>query len=400
MFRGTLVAQIISVFVGIYLAKLYGENAYGYFGFFVSIIGISTIIGTLQLENCIVTSKNKQESKQWFSFLTFTIPIVITLLFLILLLFSVSIKTEKLNTTLLLFGFLGALLTTFNLNHQNLYTYNKQFSILSNHRILIALFTVVFQFIFYQSFTVLGLVYGYCSAHFFLLCYNLYLNKNNLIRINFNEIKKGIKTNTNLIKYLLPSNIINGLANNLMPILILSFFGPEKAGIYFFSFKILATPLFLISSSVSQVYFKESIELTKKEDGSLFKMTKKVVGLNILLMSCFLLLINTIGIYFLEYFFEDQWSNLRTYLIILSFLIITRSSFNPISSLIVVLDKNKIGLLFNSYLFVVNLIAIYVGTLYHQILYTVIVLSLFSGMGYLVLLNYFLNQLKKQNINA
>lgn len=394
MFRGTLVAQAITVFIGIYLAKLYGENAYGYFGFFISITSISSVIGTLQLENCIVTAKSKEESRYWFRFLSFSIPIVLTLVFLLLISFSIIIEIEKLSSTILILAFIGSLLITYNLKHQNLYTFDKRFLILSNTKIFIAFFTVLFQYLFYTYFPIFGLIYGFCIAHSAILIYNFYQHKNSLGKVDFTTIKKNIQTNTNIVGYLLPSNIVNSLANNLMPILILFFFGVEKAGVYFFSIKILATPLFLISSSISQVYFKESIELKNNKDGSLFKITKKIVALNLVLMSCFLLFINTIGISILEYFFENQWVNLRSFILILSFLIIARSTFNPISSLIVVLDKNKTGLFFNCYLFATNCIAIYFGTFFKDILVTVILVSLFGGTGYLVLLRYFFTQLK------
>lgn len=394
MFRGTLIAQAITVFIGIYIAKLYGENAYGYFGFFFSIVSVSSIIGTLQLENCIVTAKSKEESRHWFRFLTFSIPIVITLVFLLLTSFSMVIELEKLNSTILILAFFGSLLVTYNLKHQHLYTFDKRFLILSNTKIFTAFFTVLFQYLFYTSFPILGLIYGFCISQFTVLIFNFYQHNKNLGKINFNKIKTEIKTNSSIISYLLPSNVINSLGHNLMPILILFFFGVEKAGVYFFSTKILATPLFLISSSISQVYFKESIDLKKNKDRNLFKKTKKIVALNLVLMSCFVLVINTIGISILEYFFENQWTDLRSFILILSFLIIARSTFNPISSLIVVLDKNKTGLFFNCYLFAINFIAIYLGAFLNDILVTVIVVSLFGGIGYLVLLNYFLKQLK------
>jgi O-antigen/teichoic acid export membrane protein len=111
-------------------------------------------------------------------------------------------------------------------------------------------------------------------------------------------------------------------------------------------------------------------------------------------MMGFLILLNTIGIYILEYFFDEKWNNLRPYILILSLLVFARTSFNPISSLIVVLNKNSEGLIFNSYLFIVNLIAIYFGYLYGDITITIFILATFGGIGYFLLLAYILNHLK------
>ena len=60
MFKGTIIAQIIAVLAGVYLAKLYGEEAYGFLGGFISITSIASIIGTLELNNCIITSKTEK----------------------------------------------------------------------------------------------------------------------------------------------------------------------------------------------------------------------------------------------------------------------------------------------------------------------------------------------------
>ena len=179
-----------------------------------------------------------------------------------------------------------------------------------------------------------------------------------------------------------------------MPILILSFFGAKEAGVYFFSIKILGTPLFLISSSISKVYFQKSSELLTENKSDLLKLTKNIVTTNLILMLTFLIVINTVGMYILEHFFDEKWNNLRLYTLILSILIFARTSFNPISSLIVVLNKNLESLIFNIYLFIINLVAIYVGYLYNDITITIFILAIFGGVGYLLLLAYFLNYLK------
>jgi O-antigen/teichoic acid export membrane protein len=111
-------------------------------------------------------------------------------------------------------------------------------------------------------------------------------------------------------------------------------------------------------------------------------------------MLAFLIVVNTVGMTILESIFNNKWNNLRSYSLILSILILGRSTFNPISSLVVVLNKNLESLIFNIYLFIVNLIAIYFGYLYNDITITILILAIFGGMGYILLLAYFLNHLK------
>ncbi|EAR11685.1 hypothetical protein PI23P_00735 [Polaribacter irgensii 23-P] len=89
---------------------------------------------------------------------------------------------------------------------------------------------------------------------FNLTIFNIFENSNVLSKINFENINKGLKQNISTVKHLLPSNVINSSTNNLMSILILTFFRAKEAGVYFFSLKILGTSLSLISSSIANVF--------------------------------------------------------------------------------------------------------------------------------------------------
>ncbi|MEO9571331.1 MAG: oligosaccharide flippase family protein [Polaribacter sp.] len=394
MFRGTLISQVFAVIGSLFLAKIYGEEAYGVFGVFISTINITSIISTLQLDKCIVTSKHKKESINWFNFLLILIPLISILISLLLFLISNYFFEEKFDLTIILLATIGSLIFTYNIINESYFTFNKEFSTISNSRVFLTIGNVLFQFVLYSYYNLLGLIIGFLISQFFLLLYYLFKNRSVFSKTNFKAIKNGIKMNATIVKFLLPSNTINSFANNLMPILILTFFGAKEAGVYFFSIKILGTPLFLISSSISKVYFQKSSELLIENKSELFKLTKKIVTTNLLLMLGFLIIVNTVGMYILEHFFDKNWINLRLYTLILSILIFARTSFNPISSLIVVLNKNLESLIFNVYLFIINLIAIYVGYLYNNITITIFVLAIFGGVGYLLLLAYFLNHLK------
>ena len=76
MFRGSFVSQVIAIIGTLFLAKVYGEKAYGFFGVFISIVSIVSILSTLQLDKCIITSKNKKVSINWFNFLLILVPLI------------------------------------------------------------------------------------------------------------------------------------------------------------------------------------------------------------------------------------------------------------------------------------------------------------------------------------
>ena len=74
MFKGTLIAQIIAVVSSFFVAKIYGSEAYGILSIFIGFSSIFSILNTLQLDNYIITSKNKIIRTNWFNFLFLLIP--------------------------------------------------------------------------------------------------------------------------------------------------------------------------------------------------------------------------------------------------------------------------------------------------------------------------------------
>jgi len=399
MFKGTIIAQIIGVVGSVILAKIYGSEAYGIFGVFISISSLLTIINTLQLDKTIVTLKSESESKNLMNSL-FLITIVISLTFSIIYYFITTFfELDLFNINIITLSIIASILYSFNRIHESFLTFKKKFQPISNVKIFTVIFNISFQLLLYNKFKFMGLVYGSTISIVLITIFYFFKNIKYLKKIDLQQLKQSITSNSSIVKYIFPSTLINSLAINLMPILILAFFSLKDSGIYFLSLKILATPLFLISSSISQVYYQKSTEMLYNSKEQLFALTKQLVFINLGIMLMFLIVINTVGIYLLEFMFDKNWENLRLFTFILSFLILARSSFNPISNIIIVLNKNHISLLFNIYLLLVNSTAIYIGYTNNTIVQTILILSIFGGFGYIALLFYFLKELKKLNPN-
>lgn len=394
MFRGTFLGQIIAVIGSLFLAKIYGTEAYGVFGVFISIASIGSIINTLQLEKCIVTTKSGAGSNQWYLLVNSIIPLVSILLLLITLLFFEFNLTITSNKTIIYLGVLGAIWISFYTTNESLLTFKKRFDIISNAKIIVPIFNVALQYILFSYYNVYGLVYGYIIAQTLIVLYFLWKNKKAFSALNLRFLKEEFQTQKSLLTELLPANTLNGIAIHVMPILILTFFGAAEAGVYFFTTKLLSTPLFLLSSSVSQVYFQKASELYHTNRMALFPLTKKIIKTNGLIMLVLLILINTLGMFILELILDESWAYVSQYTLLLSALILARSLFNPVSSLIVILRKHQSSLWFNLYLIVSNGLAIYIGVEYASISYAIAVVSLLGTLGYLSLLGYFWKVLK------
>ena len=395
MFKGTLLAQLTGTIGTIFLAKLYGSEAYGIFSIFISISSVLTILNTFQYDKSIVTTKIESENKNLMTALFLLTIFIASITFVGYYTYTYYTQTNLLKFSIIVSLYIGSILLSFNRIHESYFTFKKDFRPISKAKIITALLNIFFQFLLFYEYKINGLIYGNLISLFFICIYYFSKNKKHLVKIDFQLFKRSLITNQTFAQYLFPSVLVNNLAINLMPILIATFFSLKDSGVYFFSLKILAAPLFLISSSLSQVYYQKSAELLFNSKGKLFDLTKKLILSNLGIMFLFLVMINTFGIFLLELIFDDNWNNLRVFTLILSFLILAKSSFNPISSIIIVLNKNHIGLYFNIYLLMINLIAIFIGYTTSNILNTVIILSIFGGCGYIILLFYFLNELQQ-----
>ena len=400
LFKGTVISQLIGLIGSLVLAKIYGAEAYGAFGIFVSISAVLAIINTLQLNHAIIIAKNQHESKNLVNAL-FMLALILTFFWCLFLGLS-SIFVEEVNSkfNIILLAIFGGLFYTYINILESDFTFSKNFKPIANAKVLTTVFNIGFQLLIYNKFKFLGLIYGNLIAIIVITLYYFIVNNGFTIKINLTLLKQSITNNRSIIKYILPSSLLNSTSINLIPILLVAFFSLKESGEYFLSIKILAAPLFLISSSVSKVYYQKSAELLINAKEKLYDLTKKLTTLNFFIMFTFIVLINTIGITLLEYLFNKNWENLRIFTLILSFLIIAKSLFNPISNIIIVLNKNYISLLFNSYLLVVNITALVIGNAFSNIIISISLLSFFGGLGYVFLLIYFLKKLKKLKNDA
>lgn len=381
-----------------YLAKMYGPDSYGIYKVFTSYVFILPVLGSLQLDSIMVMQKGSKEIRNLFSgILLVSFTLIASIVLVLCVLKSLNwVKIELPFYVLVLCG-VGGVLTAWNLTQNSMFTKYKLFKQISTALIVAAVFSVVFQGIFYYlGWLNYGLIYGWLIGLVASFVYNAKVSKGRLKKIDIPLFKKNVKENFNIVKFSYTSSAINSIANNLMPILILGYFSALEVGVYGLAFTILSTPLVMLSGSVSRVYFQKAVTLFHHDKLSLKQLTYRVSFSSFLVILVFVLLLNTVGIYVLEIIYQGhEWIGLRTYILILSLWILARSGINPIASIMVVIDKNEYSLIFNIYLVLVNLIAIYLGVINENFLYCLCFFSVFSSVGYFVQYFMILSDLNK-----
>lgn len=398
LLAGNTISKAILIIGGFYLAKWYGPESYGVYTVFLSYIVILPALSSLQLDNILMLQKGSKDVRNMFSGTVLIIFLITSLLVTVSsLLKGLGLIHIDLPFYIIILCGIGGILTGWNLTQNAMFTKYKLFKQISTAFILASLCSVTFQLVFYLiGWKENGLIYGWLVGLIASFFYNLRVSKERWERIDIRAFKKSVNEHINIIKYSYTSTALNTVANNILPIMVFAYFGKLEIGVYGLAIKILSTPLVLMASSISKVYFQKSVTLYHHDRKGLQGLTYRVCSLSFLVILVFVILINTIGIYILEMFFSgNEWVGLRLDLLVLSIWILARSAINPIASIMVVINRNQYSLIFNVYLLIVNLIAIYVGVSYNSFEYCLYIFAIFSSLGYVTQLIAILIDLNK-----
>lgn len=398
LLAGNSIARVTTTLGGVLLANYYGPESFGIYNVFLSYILILSILSSFRIDSIMILLKDYKQIRNLFSgaLLVILLSNFVIISGMSLLQAFHLVRFDVSYYVLFLCG-IGSILTGWNLSQYYLFTKYKLFKQISFAFALASITSVAFQTLFYFiELRENGLIYGWMVGLAASFIYNIRVSRSRINKVNFKLLQKSIKKNIKIVKYTYPSDSINSIANNIMPILIVAYFTTTEVGVYAMAFKILSTPLVLLASAVGGVYFQRAANLYGVDNRTLEKLTYKVILSNVGLISLFVILMNTIGIYILELFFKEGWEELRAYLLALSFWIVARSAWSAISDLDAVLRRNQISLIFNIYLLAVNFVGLYYGVYKNDFIYSAWLFSILSGIGYLSLTGFVLYQLRKE----
>ncbi len=398
LLTGNIISKIILTIGGFYLAFEYGSENFGIYSIFLSYISIISVIAGFRLESIIVITKDNNHDVRNLYLLSLIVTFISTIIITILFISFQIVSKIILLKSLIMFPLIGigSIFYGWNIIQNNYLSKLDQFYNLSLGMIISSLITILTQyFLLKQNYLTYGLIYGNVIGLLSIFIFFIIRDKNILSTWDPNSALKNIKTNLRTIKLEYSSSIINTVANNILPILILFYFGIIETGIVGLSIKLLVTPLILFSTSFSSIFFKESVLLVQSDKKKLFKTTRKVVMLNFIIMLIYLISINTIGVFILKTFFSYDWNKLELYLIILSLWVLARSTINPIATIFMVIKRNHYLLSFNIYLLITTISSMYIGYVNNDLIISLTLFSILTSIGYITLLLIILNILSR-----
>lgn len=395
LLAGNTVAQLIMILGGFVLGRWYGPENNGTYNVFLSFVAILSILTTFRLENIFVISKSTKAIRNLFSALL-VITTVATILFFLGYAVISNVFTLRTSIWVVFLSSLAGLFTAWYNLQTSLFTKYKLFNMISTGFIINALISVAFQFVFYfLDFKQDGLIYGTIIGTIISCLYFFSVTKGRLKRPNWNLFKVTLEKDKEIIKYTLPSDSLNAVANNLMTILIAFFFTKIEVAFFAMSAKMLVTPLIILSNAMSKVFFQKSVGMIHHSPEKLYHLSLRIILYNVGAIGVFLLGMNVIGVYVLQWILGKDWEGLNVFVLILSFWILCRSAMNPISQIVVVIRKNHYALYFNIYLVAITIASVLIGGIRKDILMSLYLYSALAGIGYLVQLYFVLRRLKQ-----
>ena len=350
---GTTIAQAIPIAISPILTRLYSPSDFGVFALFSAIVSIAAIMSTGRYELAIVLPEKDKDAINLLAlsvFISFGVGLSVWLLVavfhseLVLLLGNPGISTWLywVPISVLLTGLYQAL------NYWS--SRKKRFDRLAVSRITQSTSGASANLYFgYCGLGVSGLIVGNLvgqSCATIALIWQVWRDEKSLTQL---ISKKSMKRNASEYRAFPLVNsfhaFLDAVQSSGIIFIIAAFFGSTILGFYSFTLRVLKTPLGLVGSSVSQVFFQKAAE-TYNEGGDLHHLLRKtMIRLAIIAFPMFVI----IGLFspdIFEFFFGKPWREAGEFAQILTPWIFLNFIVSPIAGVYLIVGKQKQAIFF------------------------------------------------------
>lgn len=357
---GTAVSQLVVILVSPLITRLYSPNDMGVLASYTAIAGIlGTVIAGCYNQAVVLPETKRQTNAVVFLGILIAaigcgILTIVSVLFDDVLIDLLNLQSIK----RIWFYLLGVFVFFIGVD-----SVLNQYAIKNAHFKLIATTQVTQQVITNAS----KISLGFCGFTTIGLFVSTFLGQiSRVVQLSFSASKgiavdkKDIPTGCDLKnamtrykKYPLVSSwsaLLNAASVQLPVILFTSLFSPAVAGAYSLSHRILNLPIALIGNSIGQV-FLEDIAKKKLKNEKIDEITLTVFSKLILIGSASFSFIFFYGEYIFYYIFGEEWLEAGLYSKYVSIWILFQLSISPLSSILIVLEKQMESLFWNLLLF-------------------------------------------------
>ena len=400
LFSGIFFARLIPALFALAIARLYAPGDFGIFVLFLSIASLLSILSTGGYERALLLAETTEEKQHifWFS-LKSNFIINLLVLAVLGLYLAVSGKSDLSGIIMLLMipvysFFFGGLQLI-----RNILISNKMFgklSVLEVTRALAAGGLQTLLFILPGTGLFIGIVLAQAVT---FIIYFVKLPETSSFKLSScHERELDLaRRYINFPKYSVPGELFNYLSSQLPVFMIKPFFGATMLGLYSFPHRYLSIPVQLTSISIGSVYVQKAQSL-KKSPVELAKVTYDLFSRQFMLAILPFTVLALWGNDIFRIVFGSEWEFSGTLGQLMAPWLFAVFIGSPLANILVVMEKQKISLIFNVVILLFRALALAIGGLVLKDITLTVALYSITGFVSFVLLTIYSLRLAGVNL--
>ncbi|MCR9014770.1 lipopolysaccharide biosynthesis protein [Aquiflexum gelatinilyticum] len=388
---GVFMSQILTILISPILTRIFSSESFGIIAVFLAIVNVLTVIATFRIENILFLPDTKEEA---FSLLNLLIKTVI----IFSIIFCLASFFLPLQFSILLFGkdqshwfYWIPLLVVLN---GLFYGFRNWLQSIKKYRT--TTFWGIVKSIILNGILLIG---GYFSSSpeiflianiiaqtietgflFIQVIKNEGSNFSIRPRHEFNQLFFKYK---NFPKYALPADLLNVYANQNPIVLLAYFFNSGTVGFFSLTQRVIGIPIKLVTSSTSEVFKQKASEeynLKGNCKKSFFDTFSFLLTVSILPT----IIIVAFSPFLFELVFGPEWIEAGVYARYLSIMFFFRFCISPLGFTLMISQKQKWNLIWQSFLLIVTSLGIYTGVIFDSPRVSILSFSIVYSFMYLI----------------
>ena len=388
---GAAISQIIFFLSLPILTRFYSKEAFALFGLVTASAAVGMSLATLKYEGALVVEQEETASHNIFFYISIYSFLFSLFTLAFLYIFQgfvpdlISEHQPIINLCLAFLFFINAIyqLTIFMNTRYEMYKEN------SFIKILFSILTVILQFLFYNFFSVLGLILGYVLGKLGSVFF--WFNRHLLRSLNFLESfnKKPLLIHKKFPLYNGSTSILDAFAQQMPIFFITLFFFADDLADFTLTYRVLLAPLALISVSMSQVFLKDISQLVNDNQPKLTYFITNFVFLTSISIAIFLPFI-LFGEEIFIFLYGETWRNAGIVAEILSLCLILRLIASSFSTVFPATDNMGINAIWKVFYFLGLFLTLYNAkdSSFTYFVWNLVYFEIFAYLVLLVLISY------------
>jgi len=386
LLSATVISQALPIITSPLYLRIYKPEELGLYALFLSICGFIFPLATGSYDSAIMLPKDDKDSLN-IMILVIMINFIVCIIFFLTFIFWGNyllnlLKIEKLKNWLFIIPII-LVLTVINQCFNYWYNRKKKYKIISTGKIMTSVIVVFLGlFLGLLGFREKGLIFSYIVGQIsvFILFFFKFEDCG-ILKINELKIKNVLeqaKIYQNFPKYTLPQSFIDSVRENGIIFIISRFFGTAEIGFYSYALKVIKTPLNLIGSSISQVFYQHATSL-KNNNINIWPLIKNTIKHLSFIAFPILLSILFFGPAIFSWIFGKNWLQAGIYSQIIISGVVILFIASSISTIPQIFGRQKTFMLMSIFYSIIIITGFY--------LFAVLLNNMKYSLGYLVTLN-------------